>query len=299
MKFNFLLIVALTALFSAPSQAGIVTWSDNSGEVVYHSDGSLNTSGTIVVGDIFVGIAEINQHPFYTGTGEVSGVFAASVLSITAQPSLTSQCGGLPSCSSFSFTSINSLNSSFTGFANAVNTILGTNLSLLSNSDNNTLIEFLGNTTGTPPPMLESPQNYNQAANVNFLNASTEQILVMGTGVGTSWTAFGPSSLIEIAGALPPLQIGNFTVNGGNLSYQNSALLSGIFGPVVSAGGTIFTQGPGALAAGDYLITDQTNFNFSRTTSVPEPSTLALIGIGLLFGFAVSKRKRVDMAMYA
>ena len=304
MNKTLLLSAVLATAFTIPAQATLApsTWHDNSYEILLDANGNLTTNFT--VGDILIGVVGITSY----GPGAnpdtmfTNAIFATQVLTVdpyTGGANYTPCNGGQPSltsCSSFTFGAIDIANAgvgSVTSYDQAVAAAWGLFPSAgLAPS----LINTLANTVAT---VWNAPQTVDTGNVIGTTLASVAaggtQVATMGMSGGNYWTANGPSNILQGAALPASTGVGSYAFQITQ-TWDNYPLASYLPNALFTANGTI------ASAAGNgfttFAINDQANIS-STTNNVPEPSTLALIGIGLLVGFGASKRKRVDMAMYA
>ena len=140
-------------------------------------------------------------------------------------------------------------------------------------------------------------------------------ITVTDLGIGAYTDTYGPT-VITIDFALRDVDttaVGLFTFNGvlsGQVSSNGTTSGAAIFNPFVASsqtqniGGTFYEvriipskafTAPGSPPSGGTGLAGTYSFNV-RTTSVPEPASIALLGIGLGGALVVARRRRMRAA---
>lgn len=274
---------------AAPLSAALVPgsnqFSDDDAEIVLKADPNapggyraLLPGETIGVGDILVGIVGITSFP--TGAlgtnanlyNEMTGVYAVQVA--TSAPSNPLQCNAtnpMPSCSFFTFVAPTiGFNSTLT----QVNTAYGT-----------TVFDTFANTsTGTFAVILEdTTHDYSRTgtldAGFDSATGGTER-LVLNLNVFSTTAPANPADLL----LTPPGGSGGSFNGTANISYQNFPGWQ--FLSPLQISGTLYNP-----TSGQFPIWSDSTYTVTARR-VPEPGTLALLGLGLVAGTAFGLRRK-------
>jgi hypothetical protein len=270
---------------------GLNDFSDDSGELwldIGTGGGQAAGNGLIDVGDILIGMIGVTSFP-------TSGVSAATVNEMTAIYSVevATAVGGLPgaacgiaggggftTCTSYTFKAPTVGFNASLGLANVG---FGTTLPAYLDSMGGALL------SSTIAVVLEDPSPDFDRTTASFDSAfnTAEDGAVRMTiglgGVGNGFTALAPASpavdfpKVGVGGA-----VGSIALNG---TIETQSFPSWVFDPTILGSGAI------RRGAGDpFVIWDDVTLTVDAK-QIPEPSVLALLGLGLL-GAGVLRRLR-------
>ncbi len=293
MNNKFLLLpAAIAAVFSMSAQAAPVTWHDNSYEVLITKDGALATS--FIVGDILVGVVGITTY----GPGispvpnSLNAIFATQVTSISSPIGYASCNGGqssLTSCANIAFGAVNINTGSVGNYLGAVNAafaLVGATAPTIAHVDANTVSTWFNS------PASISTSNVMQTTFNSVAPGIPQQVATMDmeTAYSNYWTATGPTDLSQVVPLAASTLIGNYGFTN-TLAWQAFPLANYATDAQFTANGTIASGGNTTNDPLKFVVWDQANIS-STTSNVPEPSALALFGIGLVGAGLYTKKSR-------
>jgi len=260
---------------------GVNTWSDDSGELFL----DLDNNGTVTQGDQFVSVLGFTSFPTATPTGastynELTGLFA---IEVTNNPvAVDFSCGGDLVCGGMTFGAVADMNATL---ATAATEFGLTAFPTYTNLDGSAL------TAGTGILFFEdTTHNYIRDTAPDL--ATAFDTAIDGTMVMTAGLFGGASSLsgllpldpTGLASVAAGTGIGSIT---GEFTIFDEIFASYDFNPTITVTGNLSgTQG----STSPFGIHDDISMTLTAT-KVPEPSTIALIGLGLL-GMAGASRKK-------
>lgn len=289
------------AAYSSALVPGLNQLSDDDAEVILKKDGlgyrAFGVGDVLDVGDIFVGIVVMTSFP--TGAlgtsnnlyNEISSVYAVEV---TSRTFLGASFGGLnpdadagdicgaatlTSCANFKFAAPSiGLNAAFA----AMNSTYGTTLGPVAGANATTVsVVWEDSTPDFNRGKIGSPATFQSA----FANASDgNPIFTLGLGDRASdkFTARGPGLVAQLGTVAVGANAGNLSAS---LTIQQSNIPGWTFDPTLIITGNIQRAGVGPFA----IWTDSTYT--INATPVPEPGSLALVGLALA-GIGLTARRR-------
>jgi hypothetical protein len=260
---------------------GINFLRDHSAEVAMTSTGAAIAPDTaLVAGDILLGyftIAQIDPAGVNVGSGNgagyntITGIFAQQIQSVVANPgSIT--CSGLSTCSDFTMTNVaGGINGALALAGAGILSGTGLNTSITGLGAAGSMIAFFENSSSVFTP------GATQTSALNAAGSGALQILAGGGTSGSiSWKATAPAILSQL-GTLSPGQQGGTYSFLQNILY-NSGSWGTSFGALLGGNGTVTA----AFGTSPFPVIDQANFASTNPPHVPEPGSLALMGLGMV-----------------
>jgi putative component of membrane protein insertase Oxa1/YidC/SpoIIIJ protein YidD len=239
------------------------TFSDNDAEILINVDNSTDANGfpTVTTGDILISALGFNQYNATQGTAVTNEATVLNILQVgSVTPTASTNCGGAPSCATYTFTAVADFNAVASSFG------LGT----FTDANGNPLaagtvgVVFFDNSKDffnsvCPDFCTSIPQIYQFA---------TDGTVVATLGLG-SFTGSAPSDLVDLTSADASIAPG---AGAGGFAFNLTFLTQAFPGFTVSSNltGTTNISEPfqGPLLNGGIRTDSTANF-----TAVPEPAT--------------------------
>ncbi len=260
-----------------PGQSNTI--SDDDAEIFIDAD----MSGSVTTGDYFLGflgmntVQPSNEQPGTT-INELTAVFALEVSAINFTTPASAVCGGL-ACTDFS------LATPAIGLGAALD-LAGFDYDPVAAGPQTAAAVLAGIAADTWLVAFEDTiPDFNVATAtmqdlVDMVMDGT-QVLELGD-TGATIGSIGPSDPSLIAGLAGGVGIGSFSLSGAPINSTTLPLDTTV---PVNGGGQVFAPGAGVA------FPIKTNTDITVFAAIPEPTTLALLGAGLL-GMGFSKRRR-------